>query len=127
MEFLEKSDTDIFEIANPLWLDLVKASNKNDYGGFTKNFSETFLMGANEVEIGKQWANNKLLSTLKEEANPMGCLRRDDHITVIYKQKSTEFSGDYLGRLVLGLEHEVVKIFGATIFLMSKFKSTLYF
>ena len=63
MEFLEKSDTDIFEIANPLWLDLVKASNKNDYGGFTKNFSETFLMGANEVEIGKQWANNKLLST----------------------------------------------------------------
>ena len=89
MEFLEKSDTDIFEIANPLWLDLVKASNKNDYGGFTKNFSETFLMGANEVEIGKQWANNKLLSTLKEEANPMGCLRRDDHITVIYKLKST--------------------------------------
>ena len=116
MEFVEKSDTDIFEIANPLWLDLVKASNKNDYGGFTKNFSETFLMGANEVEIGKQWANNKLLSTLKEEANPMGCLRRDEHVTVIYKQKSTEFSGDYLGRLVLGLEHEAVKIFGATIF-----------
>ena len=43
MEYLEKSDTDIFEIANPLWLDLVKASNKNDYGGFTKNFSETFI------------------------------------------------------------------------------------
>ena len=99
MEFIEKSDKDIFDIANPLWLDLVKSSNKNDYGGFTKNFSETFLMGANEVEIGKQWANNKLLSTLKEEANPIGCLRRD-----------------YLGRLVLGMEYEAVKIFGATIF-----------
>ena len=73
-------------------------------------------MGANEVEIGKQWANNKLLSTLKEEANPIGCLRRDEHITVIYKQKSTEFPGDYLGRLVLGMEYEAVKIFGATIF-----------
>ena len=116
MEFLEKSDTDIFEIANPLWLDLVKASNKNDYGGFTKNFSETMLMGAHEVEIGKQWANNKLLSTLTEEANPLGCLRRNDHITVLYKQTSTEFPGDYLGRLVLGLENEEVKVFGATIF-----------
>ena len=116
MDLLNKTDDEIYQIANPFWVDLVKASNQQDYGGFTKNFSETMLMGAHEVEIGKQWANNKLLSALTEEANPMGCLRRDDHITVIYKQKSTEFSGDYLGRLVLGLEHEVVKIFGATIF-----------
>ena len=116
MEFLKKSDEEIFEIANPFWLDLVKASNQNDYGSFTKNFSETMLMGANEVEIGKQWANNKLLSVLTEEANPIGCLRRDQHITVIYKQTSTEYSGDYLGRLVLGIEHDSVKVFGATIF-----------
>ena len=116
MEFLKKSDEEIFEIANPFWLDLVKASNQNDYGSFTKNFSETMLMGANEVEIGKQWANNKLLSALTEEANPIGCLRRDQHITVIYKQTSTEYSGDYLGRLVLGIEHGSVKVFGATIF-----------
>jgi len=116
MEFLKKSDEEIFEIANPFWLDLVKASNQNDYGSFTKNFSETMLMGANEVEIGKQWANNKLLSALTEEANPIGCLRRDQHITVIYKQTSTEYSGDYLGRLVLGIEHDSVKVFGATIF-----------
>ena len=116
MEFLKKSDEEIFEIANPFWLDLVKASNQNDYGSFTKNFSETMLIGANEVEIGKQWANNKLLSALTEEANPIGCLRRDQHITVIYKQTSTEYSGDYLGRLVLGTEHDSVKVFGATIF-----------
>ena len=116
MEFLKKSDKEIYEIANPFWVDLVKASNQNDYGSFTKNFSETMLMGANEVEIGKQWANNKLLSALTEEANPISCLRRDQHITVIYKQTSTEYSGDYLGRLVLGIEHDSVKVFGATIF-----------
>ncbi len=116
MEFLKKSDEEIFEIANPFWIDLVKASNKQDYGSFTKNFSETMLMGAHEVEIGKQWANNKLLSTLTEEANPLGCLRRNELITVLYKQTSTEFSGDYLGRLVVGLEDGEVKVFGATIF-----------
>ena len=116
MEFLKKSDKEIYKIANPFWLDLVKASNQNDYGSFTKNFSETMLMGAHEVEIGKQWANNKLLSALTEEANPIGCLRRNEHITVIYKQTSTEYPGDYLGRLVLGMEHDSVKVFGATIF-----------
>ena len=116
MEFLEKSDTDIFEIANPLWLDLVKASNKNDYGGFTKNFSETFLMGANEVEIGKQWANNELISTLNEGCKAFGCLRRGDYITVLYRQTSSKIPGDFLGRIVLGEEGGEVKVFGATIF-----------
>tara|TARA_B100001996_G_scaffold380873_1_gene369174 strand:+ start:1138 stop:1488 length:351 start_codon:yes stop_codon:yes gene_type:complete len=116
MEFLKKPDKEIYEIANPFWLDLVKASNQNDYGSFTKNFSETMLIGAHEVELGKQWANNKLLSALTEEANPIGCLRRNEHITVIYKQTSTEYPGEYMGRLVLGLEHDSVKVFGATIF-----------
>ena len=119
MEFLKKTDDAIFKIADPLWVDLVKASNQQDYGSFTKNFSETMLLGAHEVEIGKQWVNNKLLSSLTEAADPIGCLRRKDYITVIYKQTSNdsgEFPGDYLGRLVLGLEDEEVKVFGATIF-----------
>ena len=54
MDLLKKTDDEIFQIADPFWVDLVKASNKQDYGGFTKNFSETMLMGAHEVEIGKQ-------------------------------------------------------------------------
>ena len=64
MEFLKKTDDEIFKIADPLWVDLVKASNQQDYGSFTKNFSETMLIGAHEVEIGKQWVNNKFLSAL---------------------------------------------------------------
>ena len=43
MEFMKKTDDEIFEIANPLWVNLVQASNKQDYGGFTKHFSETML------------------------------------------------------------------------------------
>ena len=35
---------------------LVKSSNIKDYGGFTKDFSSQMLYGANEVELGKQWA-----------------------------------------------------------------------
>jgi hypothetical protein len=35
---------------------------------------------------------------------------------VLYKQGSDEVDGDFLGRLVLGIEDEEVKIFGATIF-----------
>ena len=66
MKLLEKSDKEILEIAQPIWDNLVKSSNIKDYGGFTKDFSSQMLYGANEVELGKQWANNKLLTSLSK-------------------------------------------------------------
>ena len=116
MNLLEKSDEEIIEIANPIWDNLVKASNIKDYGGFTKDFSSQMLFGANEVELGKQWANNKLLVSLSDKKEVFGCLRRNLHVTVLYKQTSNTLPGEFLGRLVLGVEDDEVKVFGATIY-----------
>jgi len=116
MKLLEKTDEEILEIANPIWDDLVKYSNNKDYSGFTKHFSAQMLYGANEVEIGKQWANNKLLTSLSNQREFLGCLRRNNFVSVIFKQKSDTVPGDFLGRLVLGVEDEKIKVFGATIF-----------
>ena len=116
MNFLDKTDKEIFEIASPLWDNLIQSSNKKDYSGFTKDFSSKMLYGANEVEIGKQWSNNELLINLSTEKIFLGCLRRNNFITVLFKQTSTKVPGDYLGRLVLGIEDEEIRIFGATIF-----------
>ena len=116
MGLLDKSDEDIIKLADPIWNNLVKSSNIKDYGGFTKDFSSQMLYGANEVELGKQWASNELLSSLSEECKVLGCLRRGQYITIIYKQTSSKIPGEFLGRLVLGEEGGLVKVFGATIF-----------
>ena len=116
MNLLEKSDQEIMDIANPIWENLVKSSNVKDYGGFTKDFSSQMLFGANEVELGKQWANNKLLTSLSDKYKIFGCLRRDLYVTVLYKQSSNTVPGEFLGRLVLGVEDNEVKVFGATIY-----------
>ena len=82
MNLLEKSDDEIIEIANPIWDNLVKTSNMKDYGGFTRDFGTQMLFGANEVELGKQWANNKLLTSLKEDYTAFGCL--EEAKTLLY-------------------------------------------
>ena len=115
MSLLDKSDDEIIKLADPMWLNLVKCSNIKDYGGFTRDFSSQMLYGANEVELGKQWANNELISTLAEGCIAFGCLRRGDYVTVLYKQTSTKTPGEFLGRIVLGEEGGEVKVFGATI------------
>ena len=116
MDLLKKTDEEIIQIANPIWDNLVRTSNQKDYGGFTRDFSSQMLYGANEVELGKQWASNKLLTNLSQDKEFLGCLRRNGFVTVLFKQKSDKVPGDFLGRLVLGVEDEQIKVFGATIF-----------
>jgi len=116
MKLLSKTDKEILNIANPIWENLVECSNNKDYSGFTKDFSAQMLYGANEVELGKQWANNKLLTNLSKQKEFLGCLRRNNFVSVLFKQTSDTVPGDFLGRLVLGVEGDKIKVFGATIF-----------
>ena len=116
MSLLKKSDEEIIKTADPIWFNLVKSSNIKDYGGFTRDFSSQMLYGANEIELGKQWASNELISNLSEGCKAFGCIRRGLYVTVFYKQTSTKIPGEFLGRLVLGEEGGETKVFGATIF-----------
>ena len=116
MSIIDKTDEEIIKDAEPIWDNLIKSSNIKDYGGFTRDLSSQMLYGANEVELGKQWANNELISTLSEGCKAFGCIRRGLYVTILYKQTSTKIPGEFLGRLVLGDEGDQVKVFGATIF-----------
>lgn len=116
MNIIDKTDAEIIEIANPMWADLVKYSNEGNYGAFTRQFSSTFIAGANEVEMGKQFARSELAKNLSPDYEYLGIIRRGEYVTVLYKQRSLAKAGEWLGRLVLGYEKEKVRIFGATIF-----------
>ena len=116
MSILEKTDEEILAIANPMWADLIKYSNEGNYGAFTRHFSSSFIQGANEIEMGKQFARSDLAKNLSEDYKYLGTIRRGEYITVLYKVTNKKNNAEWLGRLVLGYEKEKVKIFGATLF-----------
>jgi hypothetical protein len=99
-----------------MWADLVKYSNEQNYGAFTRNFSSTLIKGANEVEMGRQFARSELAKNLSEDYEYLGMIRRGEHVTVLYKVTNQKDGGEWLGRLVLGYEKDKVKIFGCTLF-----------
>ena len=116
MNIIEKTDEEILVIANPLWRDLVKYSNEGKYGEFAKNFSSSLALAMDQVAAGHQFANSELARNLAEEIDPLGIIRRGEHVTVLYRQRSTKKPGEWLGRLVLGYEDGEVRIFAASIF-----------
>jgi hypothetical protein len=112
----EKTDEEILAMARPLWRDLVKYSNEGKYGDFVKNFSSSFALAMNQVVAGHQFANSELARNLSQEFDALGVIRRGEHVTVLFRQRSTKKPGEWLGRLVLGYEDGKVRIFGASIF-----------
>ncbi len=116
VNIIEKTDEEIQAIADPLWRDLVKYSNAGNYGDFAKNFSSSLALAMDQVVAGHQFANSELARNLSEDFDALGIIRRGEHVTVLYRQRSSKKPGEWLGRLVLGYENGKVRIFGASIF-----------
>ncbi len=113
---LDHTDEELQEFAHPMWEDLITYSNKGQYGKFIKKFSYNLLFGLNEVEVGKQFAKSELTRSLDPNYDFLGFIRRGEHVTCLYRVRSTKKEGEWLGRMVLGYEDGEVKIFGASIF-----------
>jgi hypothetical protein len=116
MNIIERTDEEILAVAHPLWSDLIRYSNKGEYGKFIRKFSYELLFGLNEMEIGKQFAKSELARNLSDKWDCFGIIRRGRHVTVLYRVRSTAKAGEWLGRLVLGYEKGDVRIFAASIF-----------
>ena len=116
VNIIELTDAEIRAAADPLWRDLLKASNEGKYAEFVKKFARSLALSMNEVVVNHQFANSELARNLAEDADYLGIIRRGEHVTVLYRQRSTKKPGEWLGRLVLGYEDGEVRIFAASIF-----------
>ena len=116
VNIIDHTDEAILALAHPMWRDLIKYSNQGQYGKFIRKFSYDLLLGLNEIEVGKQFANSELTRSLREDWDYLGIIRRGQHVTVLYRVQSTKREGEWLGRLVLGYEQGEVRIFAASIF-----------
>jgi len=116
LNIIERTDEEIRAIADPLWRDLLKYSNEGKYGEFVRKFARSLALAMNQVVVNHQFANSELARNLSENADCLGIIRRGEHVTVLYRQRSTKKPGEWLGRLVLGYEDGEVRIFAASIF-----------
>ena len=116
MNIIERTDEEIRALADPLWRDLLRHSNEGKYGEFVAKFARSFALAMNQVAVNHQFANSELARSLSEDLDCLGVIRRGEHVTVLYRQRSTKKAGEWLGRLVLGYEEGEVRIFAASIF-----------
>ena len=116
MNIIDKTDEEIWAAADPLWRDLLKNSNEGKYAEFVGSFAKSLALAMNQVVVNHQFANSELARNLSDNFDRLGIIRRGEHVTVLYRQRSSKKQGEWLGRLVLGYENGEIRIFAASIF-----------
>jgi hypothetical protein len=116
VNIIDKTDEEIWAAADPLWRDLLKSSNEGKYEEFVRSFAKSLALAMNQVVVNHQFANSELARNLSDDFDRLGIIRRGEHVTVLYRQRSTKKQGEWLGRLVLGYENADIRIFAASIF-----------
>jgi len=116
MNIINEKDDAISAKANSMWREMIMHSNDGNYSEFIKHFSPSLMLGLNEVEVGRQFSTSELTRSLSDDFDELGIIRRGEHVTVLFRQRSSKREGEWLGRLVLGYDEGEIRVFGASIF-----------
>ncbi|MCJ8311623.1 MAG: hypothetical protein HRU38_02815 [Saccharospirillaceae bacterium] len=114
MDILAKSDSEILEIAEPMWDDIVKGSNEKNWELFSKSMDSkgSDKEPASRKDVEQQWENSDLLTSLTPNREFLSILRKEDCVLVLWKQWSTKVKGDFLASLYLKSVNDEVKSIG---------------
>lgn len=95
------TDSELEKIARPIYLGIVRGSNAGDYSLFSQDFSEELAGRITPARFESQRNEFPLLSSISENFEYLGCIKREMGISVLWKLKSTTLKGEFLGAVTL--------------------------
>ncbi|MCC2606594.1 hypothetical protein [Planctobacterium marinum] len=112
MDLTSKSDAEIHQIAEPIYRELVEGSNTRNWDVFTKYAPEELKTPELKRDVEEQWKHVPFLTSLSEQKELLGILRRGETIHVLWKQWSLNDDMQYLGVLILQNQVSPIRVNG---------------
>lgn len=101
MELTAMSDFEIKEMAEPILKDIIRGSNQRDWELFSRHMPKANATDEARADVEKQWKENPVLTSLSEDCEFLGVIRKTDTVLVLWKQTSATDSEEYLEQLYL--------------------------
>ncbi|MEM9152173.1 MAG: hypothetical protein AAGB19_17195, partial [Cyanobacteria bacterium P01_F01_bin.3] len=101
MDLRYKSDEEILLIAAPIMDNLMEGSTEQDWEKHTKHFTEGAKASLSEKELLKQCEEYQLSHGYFGDREFIGITRHPEYVNVLWKQRMTKASGEYLATLTL--------------------------
>ena len=115
MSILTKTDEEILAIAEPIWDNMVAGVNEVDCDKLTRDFSVTLKQSYPCKELKAYCEKNQTSYGQLTQRKLLGCIRREQGVTVMWTHKREKAAGDVLGHVTLDNVQNEIKVVGAYI------------
>jgi hypothetical protein len=88
-------------MARPIYMRVIRGSNTGDFLMFSQEFSDELLGKITPERFESQRNEFPLLSSISENFEWLGCIRRELDVSVLWKLESTILEGEFLGAVRL--------------------------
>ena len=99
-------------VAEPIWRNIIEAASERDYARFSRGFSDDLRATLSEEHFRQSCEEYPLLTTIESDFEFIDSIQREDAVTILWRLKSSRFSGEFLGQLTLRRTGEAVEISG---------------
>lgn len=114
MNITRYANSEICAVADPIWLNIIKGSNRVDYSQFSRDFSLDLKAKITKERFASQCNEFPLLTSLSESFEFIDCIRRKEAVTVLWRLRSTILEGEFLGTLTLEGTNAAVSVIGVS-------------
>ena len=106
MDLVNCSDEEILKVATPIMDNLMEGSTERDWSKHTKHFTERGKLVVTERELARQCETYQSTHGDFTERKFIGITRHPEYINVLWKQRMTKATGEYLATLTLAQRAE---------------------
>lgn len=112
MRLSDCSNARVEELARPIYLNIIRGSNRRDYSVFSRDFSKELLLRITPERFDNQCNEFLLLTSISEDFEYIGCIRRESAMSVLWKLKSTVLKGEFFGSITLEEVSNKIRVSG---------------
>lgn len=102
-------------VALPIWKNIIESSRNQDYAAFSRGFCNDLKSKLSEAHFRQSCIDFPLLTTIADDYEIIGSVRREKGITILWRLTSTEYAGEFLGILTLHRGAAGIEITGVSV------------
>jgi hypothetical protein len=102
-------------VAMPIWKNIITASRERDYARFSRGFSPELLAKLSEEHFVISCQEIPLLTNINDDFEFIDSIQREKGVTILWRVRSTKFTGEFLGILTLQSGESGMEITGVSV------------
>lgn len=115
MKFSRLQKEQLRSVAEPIWKNIVEATKRRDYAGFSRGFSNELLSRLSEEHFIQSLEDFPLLGTIEPSSEFIDSIHRENSITILWRLASSKFEGEFLGLLSLQSSDSGIEIIAISV------------